>query len=63
MDTPLSNFKEYMERKECTQCKEDRSQAEFIKVVSGRHNMCDPCRLAYHREYNQKRASVDKRLW
>jgi hypothetical protein len=33
--------------KRCTQCKEDKSDAEFIKHGTQRHSMCDPCRKAY----------------
>ena len=51
-----------MERKKCTQCKEDKSPAEFIRIATGRHSMCDPCRKTYQRRYNKKRASISKRF-
>ena len=40
--------------KACTQCKEEKSDAEFIKMGMQRHSMCDPCRKRYQREYHQK---------
>ena len=41
--------------KTCTQCKEYKSDADFIKMGMQRHSMCDPCRKQYQREYQQKR--------
>ena len=43
-----------METKKCTKCKEEKSPAEFIKISTGRHGMCDPCRKQYQREYQRK---------
>ena len=40
--------------KTCTQCKEEKSDAEFIKTGMYRHPMCDPCRKQYQRVYQQK---------
>tara|TARA_R110000824_G_scaffold62670_1_gene165746 strand:+ start:745 stop:903 length:159 start_codon:yes stop_codon:yes gene_type:complete len=40
--------------KTCTQCKEEKSDAEFIKMGIQRHSMCDPCRKEYQRKYHQK---------
>ena len=40
--------------KNCTQCKEEKSDAEFIKMGIQRHYMCDPCRKEYQRKYQQK---------
>ena len=38
----------------CTKCKEEKSDADFIKMGMQRHSMCDPCRKQYKREYQQK---------
>ena len=40
--------------KTCTQCKEEKSDAVFIKMGIQRHSMCDPCRKEYQRKYHQK---------
>ena len=37
--------------KTCTQCKEEKSDAEFIKTGMYRHPMCDPCRKKYQKKY------------
>ena len=54
-----------MERKTCTGCKEEKSQAEFIKMGMYRHPQCDPCRKAYMKKSNDKIAKLKKesRLW
>ena len=49
--------------KVCTQCKEEKSEADYIKVATTRHSMCDPCRKAYQRAYNKKRKEVNTSLW
>ena len=50
--------------KNCTQCKEDKSLAEFIKMGITRHSMCDPCRKVYMKRNNDKRAKLKRqRLW
>ena len=50
--------------KNCTRCKEEKSDAEFIKAGTQRHSMCDPCRKAYQKEYNKKWAKLKKeKLW
>ena len=36
--------------KTCTKCKEEKSDAVFIKMGMQRHSMCDPCRKKYHRD-------------
>ena len=41
--------------KNCTKCKVEKSDAEFIKAGIQRHSMCDPCRKEYQREYQQER--------
>ena len=38
----------------CSECKEYKSDADFIKMGMQRHSMCDPCRKTYQREYQQK---------
>ena len=48
--------------KNCTRCKEEKSDAEFIKAGTQRHSMCDPCRKAYQREYHHKLRKAGK-LW
>ena len=48
--------------KVCTQCKEDKSDAVFIKMGMQRHSMCDPCRKQYQREYHKNRMER-KNLW
>jgi len=51
-------------RKVCTRCKEEKSLADFIKVSTGRHSMCDPCRKEYNREYHKKLTKLKgKKLW
>ena len=54
-----------MERKICTKCKSEKSSAEFIKIHTGRHSMCDHCRKEYMKEYNKKRAKASQmnNLW
>jgi hypothetical protein len=49
-----------MDRKICSACDEEKSQAEFIKMGMYRHPKCDPCRKAYARLDNQKRAKLIK---
>ena len=50
--------------KTCTQCKEEKSDAEFIKMGIQRHSMCDPCRRVYNKEYQDKRSKlVRQKLW
>ena len=44
--------------KVCTQCKEEKSDADFIKMGMQRHSMCDPCRKQYQRKYQQKRKAM-----
>ena len=34
--------------KTCTQCKEEKPDAVFIKAGIQRHSMCNPCRKKYH---------------
>ena len=56
--------REFGKMKVCTQCKSEKSEAEFIKIATGRHSMCDPCRKEYMRDYNQKRQKLrGQRLW
>jgi len=66
-DTKCLPFKirSIMERKTCTGCKEEKSQAEFIKMGMYRHPQCDPCRKAYMKKSNDKIAKLKKesRLW
>ena len=51
-------------KKKCTQCGQDKSEAEFIKIATGRHSMCDPCRKEYQRRYNEKRKNLKNQpLW
>ena len=51
-------------KKECTQCKQEKSTAEFIKSGTQRHSMCDPCRKLYLKKNNEKRAKLMKeKLW
>ena len=44
--------------KVCTQCRKEKSEADFIKMGMQRHSMCDPCRKAYQRKYQQKRKAM-----
>ena len=44
--------------KVCTQCKKEKSDADFIKMGMQRHSMCDPCRKKYQREYHNKRKAM-----
>ena len=47
--------------KKCSICKQEKSKAEFIKIIGKqRHSQCDPCRKEKLREYN-KRKNV--KLW
>ena len=51
-------------KKICTRCKEEKSLADFVKVATGRHSMCDPCRKEYNREYHKKLTKLKgKKLW
>jgi len=51
-------------KKICTICKEEKLISEFIKSGMQRHSMCDPCRKAYQRKQNHKRAELKKKkLW
>ena len=49
--------------KKCTQCKIEKSDADFIKFATARHSMCDPCRKAYQKAYNNKRKRAKIKLW
>lgn len=50
--------------KKCTQCKEDKSLAEFIKQGMYRHPMCDPCRKAYMKKNNNRITKLKRlKLW
>jgi hypothetical protein len=50
--------------KSCTQCEKEKPVKEFIKIPTGRHSMCDPCRKAYQRAYNMKRKKMNnQKLW
>ena len=60
MENPYRGFGQV---KMCTKCKSEKSEAEFIKIATGRLSMCDPCRKAYMRDYNQKRKEANKPLW
>ena len=54
---------EFMKKK-CTRCKEEKSLADFVKVATGRHSMCDPCRKEYNKEYQKKLTKLKgKKLW
>ena len=46
--------------KKCTQCKEEKSRAEFIKIGMYRHAQCDPCRKLYNRKYQAKLSKLKK---
>jgi len=50
-------------RKVCTQCKEEKSDAEFIKMGMQRHSMCDPCRKKYQRKYQDDRKARKVKLF
>ena len=52
-------------KKKCTQCKQVKSIAEFIKLnVSSRHSMSDPCRKQYAKSYNRRRkVTIDESKW
>ena len=49
----------------CTQCKEEKSDADFIKTGMYRHPMCDPCRKNYLKKYNFKLKNIKQKnkLW
>jgi len=51
--------------KVCTQCKEEKSYAEFIKAGTQRHSMCDPCRKKYQKRYQDKLKKIRQgnKLW
>ncbi|MAG59245.1 hypothetical protein CMO96_00425 [Candidatus Woesebacteria bacterium] len=50
--------------KKCTQCKDEKSLADFIKMGISRHSMCDPCRKAYTKKNNDKIQKLKKqKIW
>ena len=51
--------------KKCSDCKQEKSEADFIKLCSGyRHSQCDPCRKEYLKKNNKKLAKLKKeKLW
>ena len=51
--------------KVCTQCKEEKSDAEYIKMGMQRHSMCDPCRKRYQKRYHNKLKQIRQgnKLW
>ena len=53
-----------MGNKKCTQCKEDKSLDQFVKVGFYKHSMCNDCRLEYYKKNNRRITKLkNQKLW